>query len=618
MANLVKHRILIQKILPRMMIFALITLLTACTQTVPPPATRVPTQADSTGETQIPAASSTSSQVAREETLVLGGLEAAGQATGIQNPFSRSLNTSGGLYKLQIESLFYQNFETGEIEPWLAESFEMNDRSTELTIRLRQGIEWSDGQPFTPQDVIFTLNMLKANAPALDYSEEIHRYVSEVTAPDDQTIQIVLNEPNPRFISLFTSSNYNSLPIVPEHIWKDQDPAAFKNFDLAKGWPVFTGPYRLVQADETQQVYDRREDWWAAKTGLHSLPAPRRVILVDPGPEDQARASLEANQVDAVPQMSLGAFEAAKTRNPKVLAWTQDAPYGWSQPCPDRLAINNAAPPWDNPGMRRALNLAIDKQGYADAVTQGAGTIARWIFPSYAPLERRLDQNQDLLDQYEVSQYNPEKALQLFEINGYAQDAGGLLVGPDGHPLTVRLLMPSSSAGDQRWELAAATLTGYLTAAGIGVEPHFLDAGLFEAAGRRGEYDLRLMWTCGSTVDPLDTMDNYLSRWVVPVGQESLDNESNTERWINEEYTNLVDRIAGFQPDDAHVDPLFRQALELWLKDMPAIPLNQNPWIVPFNTTYWTQWPTLENNTYQPPLAWQTVFQIILNLQPAH
>jgi peptide/nickel transport system substrate-binding protein len=339
--------------------------------------------------------------------------------------------------------------------------------------------------------------------------------------------------------------------------------------------------------------------------------------MVNPGPEERAAASLEANEVDAIPQMGLGAFESVKSKNPNVIAWLDERPFGWIDTCPDRIDINTAAEPWNDPEMRQALNLAIDKEAYANVTTEGSGIVARWLFPPYAPLDRLLDQNQDLLDQYQVGQYDPERAMEIFESKGYTMGAGNKLVGPDGEPLSIDLLMVTAESGGVQWGLATTFFTEYLNAVGITVNPQVVDFSVFEPGGRRGEYDMRLMWTCGSTVDPLDTMDNYHNRFVKPIGEEAAGNEANTERWSNEEYSSLVDQMATFPPGDPQIDPLFRQALELWLKDLPAIPLNQKPWIIPFNTTYWTNWPTAENNYFHPPIWWQTTLQLILNLKPA-
>jgi len=555
-------------------------------------------------------------EVAREETLIMGVLGGIGPAPQMHNPFNYSTNVGMGLHQLQIESLFYLNFESGEIEPWLATGWSMNEDFTELTLNLREGVKWSDGEAFTANDVVFTLNMLQEYAPALWHSEGVSRWVESVEAVDDLTVKITMKEPNPRYIYNFIIEIYNSIPTVPEHIWADVDPTTFTNFDLEKGWPVFTGPYRLVQADENQLIYDRRDDWWGAEIGFHDLPAPKRVVMVNPGPEERAAAAIEANEVDVVPQMGLGAFQAVIAANPNIIAWETEPPYGWYDTCPHRLAINNMAEPWDDPEMRKALSLAIDTVAYANVTTEGRGVPARWLYPPYPALEALLDANQDLFDKYEVGVYDPERALEIFASKGYTLQ-GGRLIGPDGQQLTVDLLMMTPESGGVQWGVATTFFTEYLNAVGIAVNARAVDFSVFEPDGRQGLYDIRLMWTCGSVVDPVSTLLNYSSRLVVPIGETATGDNANTERWVNEEYTAIVERIATLAPDDPEVPGLLRQALDLWLAETPAIPLAQQPWIIPFNTTYWTNWPTAENNYFHPPVWWQSALQIVMNLKPA-
>jgi peptide/nickel transport system substrate-binding protein len=556
-------------------------------------------------------------EVSREETLIMGVLAGIGPTPDLQNPFNYSTNVGAGLQQLQIEPLFYQNLESGEMVPWLAEKGTMNSDFTEMTLVLREGIEWSDGQPLTSNDVLFTLDLLKKNAPALWFSEGVQRYVKNVTAVDDRTVRIALTEPNPRFIFGLTVEVYNALPIVPEHIWKDQDPTTFKNFDLSKGWPIFTGPYKLVEANQNQLVYDRRDDWWAAKTGFQPLPAPRRVVMVNPGPEDRAAASLEANEVDAIPQMGIGTFEVLRTQNSSIISWTEDRPYGWFDTCPDMFQINNMSSPWDNAEMRRGLKLAIDTKGYADLVSEGAGVPAKWLFPPYPELESLLDANKDLFDEYGYGTHDSDQALQIFEGQGYKRNGDDNLTGPDGKPVEVNLLMLTPESGGVQWGLATTAFTEYLNDVGITVKPTVVEDAVFGPAGRRGEFDVRLMWSCGSTVDPMDTMDNWHSRHIKPIGEEVAGDGSNPARWKNEQYDKIVDQIADLAPNDPKIADLFRQGLDIWLSETPSVPLNQKPWIIPFNTTYWSNWPTKENNYLHPPIWWQTTLQIILNLKPA-
>ena len=75
----------------------------------------------------------------------------------------------------------------------------------------------------------------------------------------------------------FADQTLSDLPILPKHIWEGQDPETFTNFDMSKGWPIATGPYKLVSSTAQQKVWDRRDDWWGASTGFRTLPAPKRL-----------------------------------------------------------------------------------------------------------------------------------------------------------------------------------------------------------------------------------------------------------------------------------------------------------------------------------------------------
>ena len=87
--------------------------------------------------------------------------------------------------KAMYEALMYTNLNTGEIIPWQAESFKYNDDYTSITVKLRKGITWADGQPFTSGDVKYTLEMLRDNAPDLTYSTIYKEWLKNVGTPDD-------------------------------------------------------------------------------------------------------------------------------------------------------------------------------------------------------------------------------------------------------------------------------------------------------------------------------------------------------------------------------------------------------------------------------------------------
>ena len=554
----------------------------------------------------------------RAETLILGFEGGQIPSPDIANPYipSRWPMISAGLHQSMFESLFYLNYETGEIEPWLAESYEFNDDATEVIIKIRPGIEWSDGEPFTAQDVAFTINMLKEN-PTLINGPAMEQWVESVEAVDDSTVRVTLTASQPRFIlDYFSVQVWGAVIPVPEHIWKDQDPSTFKNFDLENGLPVVTGPYRMVEASSTEFAYERRDDWWAAKTGFHDLPAPKKLIFIEQGTEDRRTAMLAENQVDGLPAIGLGAYRVAQARNPNVIAWLPEAPFAWIDPCPLFFEFNTTVEPWNDPEMRWAVSYAMDKEKLANLTHEGSGLTAPFLFPSYGALNGLLDANQDLFEQYPVMEYNPEKAIEIIESKGYTRDEGSFFVGPDGQPLQLEIMGETPSEGGIAWGISASLFTEFLGAVGIQVTPKLLSVSAYQDAASLGNFEARQAWLCGSVTDPYTTLNAFHARRSVPVG-ERADYDKGAGRWVNDEYSAIVDQIGQLEPGDPAIEPLFTQALEIYLQELPAFGLYQQVRIVPYTTTYWTNWPTSENNYIHPPNWWMTTHQFLMEIQPA-
>ena len=191
------------------------------------------------------------------------------------NPFLLAGTTKTGWNFVYEPLYFYNAYAEGSdnIIPWIATGHEHNSDYTEVTVSIRKGVEWSDGQPWTAHDLVFTINMLKDHAPSLSFSTDMKAWVKNATAVDDHTAQIELTASNPRFIfSYFTNNFDNGIPIMPKHIWEGKDPESFSNFDMEQGWPVVSGPYKMAISVPEQRVWDIRPDWWATKIGFRELP----------------------------------------------------------------------------------------------------------------------------------------------------------------------------------------------------------------------------------------------------------------------------------------------------------------------------------------------------------
>ncbi|MGB1717844.1 MAG: ABC transporter substrate-binding protein, partial [Candidatus Latescibacterota bacterium] len=154
------------------------------------------------------------------------------------NPFLLAGTTKTG-WNFAYEPLYFYNAyaEGGDnIIPWIATGHEYNSDYTAVTVSIREGVEWSDGQPWTAHDLVFTINMLRDHAPSLSFSTDMQAWVKNATAVDDYTAQIELTASNPRFIfSYFTNNFDNGIPIMPKHIWEGKDPESFSNYTESSG-----------------------------------------------------------------------------------------------------------------------------------------------------------------------------------------------------------------------------------------------------------------------------------------------------------------------------------------------------------------------------------------------
>lgn len=382
-------------------------------------------------------------QLPRNQTLIMSLSDAVNQFSdpGLMNPFMPGVTRNG--WQFGFEPLyFYDMWNTqqtcgpqgvackdGEI-PWLAESYAYNQDSTELTIKLRKGVTWSDGQPFTASDVAFTLNMLKDNAPKLTYAVEMKQWVKAAVAVDPQTARITLTGPNPRF--MFTYFEWHSdlgVPIVPEHIFKGKDPTTFTNFDLAKGWPVVTGPWRLTLDSPEQRFWDRRDNWWGATTGFHPLPKMKRVLLLPNYSDEKQLELLTNNQADCTHgfQAAFTVPTALKT-NPKVIAWTtgNKPPYGALDIATvTTLDFNDSKPPYDDPDIRWAINHSINRDQIVAIGSHGIGAKVVLPFEPYGQLQPYYDKVADILKTYPIDSFDLAKTAQIMQSKGYVKDSGG-------------------------------------------------------------------------------------------------------------------------------------------------------------------------------------------------
>jgi peptide/nickel transport system substrate-binding protein len=544
-----------------------------------------------------------SDEIGREDTVIFD-LDRFLADDSNANPYSPAgvsgFRLAGG-HQILWEPLFILNPITGEIQPWLGTNFESNEVGDVWTLSLREGIKWSDGEDFNADDVVFTVEMLKNDETStLFYSSDMQRWVDSVEKVDDLTVVFNLTAPNPRFqLDYFSVRINDSLLVMPEHIWADQDPLTFTNFDLEKGWPVGTGAYTLADLQVDRIVWDRNDNWWGAQTGFEDLPEPLRVIFLSISNEDTRVQRVANNEIDAGQNVSPPAFEAIQARNPNVIAWFDGFPYSFTSVCVRQLDFNTTVAPWDNAALRKAVNLIIDREEIAEFAYDGTTTPATTMFLNYGAMQPFNDAitNAGLA----LSPTADVAAAQaLIEGEGYTLNSDGFYE-KNGEVLTVNITVNSASTEYTR---TVDVIVEQLRNAGIDAAARPVDNSTFWGdVAPNGGYEIAYSWlACGSINEPWASMDRYTAQYVVPVG-ERAPGFNNTGRWNTENtaaYSAIVEQIAPLPLGDPAIPGLVAEAYTYLMDDMPFIPLVQSTKLLPFNTTYWTGWPTSENPYINP------------------
>ena len=553
---------------------------------------------------------STGERVAREDTVIFD-LDRSIKNPGNFNWLTPGVKRLHGAHQAMWEPLFVLNYATGELEPWLGLAIESNATHDVWTLTLRQGVEWSDGEVFDADDVVFTANMI-IESDAISAREAI-RFKGQVAAArklDSHSVEFRLRQPNPGFhVENFGVLNFSSFLPMPEHIWRGEDVGSFDFYP-----PIGTGPYTFGSATSQRAIWDRNDNWWGARAGFRDLPEPKRLVWIESGGQENRAQLLRRNRLDAGQHLALGIFEAIQAHNPNVVAWHDGFPFSWTDPCPRQLEINTTVKPWDDPGMRQAVAHIVDRQQIIDIVYEGSTLPSRTMFVQYGAMQPFIDAVTDAGFELPTTS-DVDAARDLIEQRGYRLNEDGTYE-KNGQPLTAKILANTASAETTG---TVDLLVEQLQRAGIDARSVPVEDGVFWGEViPLGDYEMSYSWlSCGSVNEPWASMSRYTNNAMAPVG-ERAPGYNNTGRWDTEataRYTELVNRIGGLSLGDPEIPDLVAKAYGYLHEEVPFIPLVQAAKVLSFNKTYWTGWPSADNFYVHPMHWWNSTHLIIHSLE---
>ena len=406
------------------------------------------------------------------------------------NPGTAVLSESYTIFALVYDTIYeYQLDGTYKLD--VAESVEVSDDSLTWTFKIRDGINFHDGQPMTAKDVAFSVNLYKNNGDYI-YLNAYTVNFDTVEATDDSTVVITLLNAVPNMDYLLSY-----LYVVPEHIWKDyaEAPASveFENVEM-----IGTGPFKMLEYKQNEFVR-----LGANKEHFGNPPKIDEVIFQTFESDDVLVQSLKSGAVDMITEMPATAVETLKgDANIQVVTGAPFAPavsdiiFNQADPenCPtDVGGLCTGHPALRDRNVRLALAHATDKQKLIDIVLLGFGAPGLTLIP-----DGLGHWYNNTLKDYE---FNVAKANQALDDAGYLDtDGDGVREMPDGsQPLNFRMHWPSDSIDAPRQAELLSEMWGEV---GVTLELQAVDPDALTAECCPAfDFDI-ILWGWASDPDP--------------------------------------------------------------------------------------------------------------------
>jgi peptide/nickel transport system substrate-binding protein len=567
---------------------------------------------------------------------------------------------STGFQQLALDALWYIDPDAGVDGVWdnalAAEKPIYNEDFTTMTVKLREGLYWSDGVEFTADDLYYTVDV-QMKTPGFNATGLFTNNIDHLEQPDRNTVIFYLKAPNSRFHAGFTV-RWGAVFMMPKHIFEQaEDPLAF-TFNP----PVSLGAFTLRDFDPNGQWYlwERREDWQRTSVARLGDVDIKYAMYIAPGPSDKRVLAQLAHELDVIHDCTPEGRITLAQESPTSIGWFPSFPWAHPDPTLPAVIYNHEKPGLDKREVRWALTLAIDIAQVALASYRGAATIScvdvppTGMYPHYyqEPLEPWLNDFTIKVGGQDYKPYDPNAAQRIADearkslgdlvptdpdiikqyigagwwkrdldaaeqlmLDAGMQKVDGTWAMPDGSAFKVPLMSMNESNPTMN-RLAAQIVENW--------REFGIDTSLDAQANpwvimQHGEYTANLAWvveTWGGDPDLFYFLQYYHSRFYTPSGQQASGNPGGV-RWKNAEVDQIIEALQQlpFDATDQTVE-LGLQYCKLAAQEMPTTPLMAYNVFTTMDTTYFEGYPSIDDPYTDPVPNWGNTKYMFVKIKP--